>query len=711
MKRRSLTLSFLLLSTSLVQAESSAEKAFKASLDDINKSGVITAEYGSMHYQEDKDLLTVQNLVFKLDWNFPISKAKKEGQEATASEENSLAIKVTFDTPIFTATGVKQEDNGTAYDSIAYEGQTFRIELDAPDSDADRIVEVKSLGKDTITNSFGPYMGEFKVAPMRPIGSVMDYIRPLIFKMRYEKAEGPGYIITQSLADGTIVETTEAGPYKLSDLANGKIGSYEIAYQKGSTNLKETLSKEISGQENGKVKADILPDLVSYEIGKTTYTGYDIGAFWSLFDPKAPPLNGTTTLLKQVDYGALKVNSPGLLSLTAGPSVQKDLTISTPATEIVPILDRLIANDQEFDDLSQEDQEKLIKNMTDAIRGFSMGLTEAGDMKTTITIPEGPFTGQTANISLGKMRIANVNSNGIEEASLSDLTYAGPPSINFALGRAAIEKLEFPDYAQLEKVIRNSIAGNEPSASDGAKLAPNALTLLLSDLSYTDKENSISAKGIRSEVNRKGLAVPAYLSTKIENLQISKSLIKQPLITVLLDQLGMDSLTVNEDITLDWDKTKETLQLDPMKVELPGIAALSGIIGVNGIKQAYLEYPEQAQAAMATAAILPSSLTLTDLGGMNEVINLAGGMSGMGPDQVRSFAEGQVQAMLSTFTKPDFARMVADQVKAFLADPQSLKIALTPGAPVPVAQVIGAASTAPQSIPDILNIGVTANGK
>ncbi len=53
--------------------------------------------------------------------------------------------------------------------------------------------------------------------------------------------------------------------------------------------------------------------------------------------------------------------------------------------------------------------------------------------------------------------------------------------------------------------------------------------------------------------------------------------------------------------------------------------------------------------------------------------------------------------------------MVAGEVKAFLANPDNITILLKPGAPVPVAQLLGAASQAPHAIPDILKIGVTAN--
>ena len=696
MKHLNLTLSFLLLSTALVQAESDAETALKAMMEDINKSGVMKMEIGSTHYQSDTDTLTAQNVVYRLDWALPNEDGDGEPQ---------MIIKATFNAPMMTAEGLKLADGGISYKAMSYEGNHFTLEMDGPGTENDMMLTGKAIGEDRIEDGFQPFLGEFKIALARPIGSVMDYIRPLILEPRYGKYSTEGYTTKQDSGDGTVKETTEWGPMTMTDVANGKIGSVELAYQKGTMDFMMPKSEAASGDND-----DFIPEGIAFEIGKTIYEGYNLGALWSVLDPNAPKLTEPTSILKSVEMGPVKVTSPNFLSITAGPSTQKDFLVSPVENYIVPYFDDMVARKIEPDKLPKDEQEEVIKAAFELFRGFSMGVSEASEIKGQVIVPAGDMKGQSVDFNLDKIRFANLNANGIEEFSLAGVAYKGPPAVEFSLGRFALENLEFPDYNHLMAVISANLKGVKPSAADSIKMAPNALELVVENLDFKDaRANAVSATQVRTAIDRKGLAVPAYINTKVDNLTVSKSMIQHPLALALLGQLGLDSVTLNEEITLAWNSDNQTLNLDPLTIELADIAKLSGAVGFGGIMRDYLDNPEQAQAAMATGTVLPSTLTLTNLGGVNEIINLAGGMTGMGPEQIRSFAQSQVQGMLGAFTKPDFAAMVASNVKTFLTDPQTLKIVLQPAAAVPVAQIIGAATTAPHTLPDILNIGVSAN--
>ncbi|WP_373235686.1 hypothetical protein [Cohaesibacter celericrescens] len=706
MKRHGLTLSFLLVSTALVQAQSDAEQAFQAMVDDINSSGLVTMQVGSTHYQADADQLTAQNVVYELNWDLPNNRPNADGSEVSSH----LKVNATFKIPTLTAQGLSLENDGISYEALTYIGNNFAIHVDLDGTNNDMSITGKATGNDRVVHGFQPFIGEFKIAPSRPIGSIMDYIRPLILKPKYEKFSSDGYTTTQTGGNGVQTEKNVWGPTTVNGLSEGKLTSLVIGSRKGEVSFEQPMGSAMGGDhKTGKPMQD-FPTKLTYEVGESRYEGYDISALLATIDPAMPPLEGTTNVIKLIDIGPVKASLPGLFEFSAEPSIQKDFTVKQPASFIVPLIDELLAQDKVPQQLPVADQEKLIKAGFDFIRSFAMGLIETGEIKADIMLPKGPYEGLAAKISLDKTRLSNLDSNGIEEISVSGLSYAGPPEVTFSLGRFAIEKLEFPDYLHIEKVIKTSLADREITASDGAKLAPNAFQLSLSDLSYQDSiANAVSAKEIRTELDRKGLAIPAYLNTKIDNLTISKSLIGHPLASVLMSQLGMDKLTLNEEITLKWDEAGNTFILEPMNIQLADIIELDASIGFGGILRSYMEDPESAQAAMATGSVLPSYLTLYDLGGVSELINLAGGMTGMGPDQVRDFAAGQVQSMLSAFTKPEFASEVAEQVKIFLKDPENLEISLDPEAPVPVAQILGVAATAPTSIPDTLAIEIIAN--
>ena len=64
---------------------------------------------------------------------------------------------------------------------------------------------------------------------------------------------------------------------------------------------------------------------------------------------------------------------------------------------------------------------------------------------------------------------------------------------------------------------------------------------------------------------------------------------------------------------------------------------------------------------------------------------------------------------MPTYLGPRNCSKVSAAVSAYLDNPGSLKIVAAPPSPVPVAQIMGAAMSAPQSVIGVLGINVTAN--
>ena len=726
MKRRSLTLSFILLSTSLAHAQSGAEEAFAAAIKDLNDTGLFVVEVGSTHYQEDGDILTAQNVTYKLDWTLPGSLTKLDDSLSPGTKQSSVTdsetqppetapsedahIVMTMTIPTLTATGMRMELDGVSYDRMTYEGHQFLARIDMEGEDNDLSIKARALGKDVMENGFQPFLGEFKVAPSRPIGSVMDYIRPLLLKPVMGKYTSAGYQTTQLAGDGTVVEETEMGPLSMTDLQNGKIASYQIDHQKGEMLLKNMMAAEASTDKEPETALDEIPEKLTYEVGKTTYQGYDIAALWAAFDPNAPKPDDKAMVLREVNSGPISLRAKDTFELTIEPSVMKDFSLKQPETHFVPLLDQMIASKQSPDDMPKEEQQKLVRSFFDLLRGINLGLSENGAIKLTGTIPEGEFKDQSISLTIDGLRLSNFSGKGMDEASFTGLKYAGPPSVNLSLGRVALENLEFADYQDVEAFFLRSIEGQDPSPAETMKIAPEGYDVAIEDLSYEDAmANKVSLKSLKTSMKRKGLAIPALLSSRIDELKVSKSLLSHQLLNVLMTQLNLDDLTISEDIKAEWDEASDSVRIDPLDIKLDQIGRLNGSLAIGGIVRGYLEDPESAQAAAFTGTVLPSALTLSNLGGLDTLIDLAGSTAGMGPEQVREFAPSQLQATLSAFTKPAFAQMVAAEVRSFLSDPKSLKIVLNPGAPVAFGQIMGAMSQDPGSIPDLLNIGVSAN--
>ncbi|SNY93802.1 hypothetical protein SAMN04515647_4123 [Cohaesibacter sp. ES.047] len=733
MKRHSWTISFLLISTSLAHAQSGAEEAFSELIRDLNQSGLFTAEVGSMHYQEDGDVLTAQNVTYKFDWSLPgdlmslnddllklDDQNKADGSKSSAASDGSKEsdekedteghISMTMTVPTITATGMRLELDGVSYDTMSYEGHQFLVTIDMPGTDNDATIKGTGLGKDEMVNGYQPFLGKFEIASDRPIGSVLDYMRPLLLKPHLDEYTSAGYTTTQLTGKGVVTEEAELGPLTMKNMRDGKIESYELAYQKGEMPLRAMMAGQTESDETPDQSLKGIPEKLTYEVGKTTYKDYNIAAMLAAIDPNLSAQDDNAMVLSEVNTGPITMTATDLFEFSIAPSVMKDFALKQPQTYIVPLIDELIAKGQSPENLPAEQKRALFRAGFDLLRGFSLGLSENGEIKAKGTMPEGKYKGQTIEASIGKLHVSDISAEGVGEVSLSGVTYGGPPSIQLSLGRLALENLEFANYDEIENFFMRRLEGQDPTSAEMAKIAPEGFDIAISDLSYQDaKDNKVSLASLKTGMKRQGLAIPALFTSKIDELTISKSLLRHPLASVLMTQLNLDSLTFNQDIKIAWDENSETVNVDPLSIELMQIAKLSGNLGFGGIIRNYLDNPEMAQAAMMTGTIQPSNLTLADLGGLDNLIDLAGVTTGMGPDQVREFASSQAQATLSAFTKPDFAKAVGGEIRAFLSDPKSLKIMLNPGAPVPVMQVLAAMSQDPGTIPDLLNIGVAAN--
>lgn len=103
------------------------------------------------------------------------------------------------------------------------------------------------------------------------------------------------------------------------------------------------------------------------------------------------------------------------------------------------------------------------------------------------------------------------------------------------------------------------------------------------------------------------------------------------------------------------------------------------------------------------------SIELVDDSGTNKLLDFAAKKQGTNREGVIAMAKGTLPVVLAQLQNPEFAAKVSAAVSAFLDNPGSLKIVAAPPAPVPVAQIMGSAMSAPQSIVGVLGINVTAN--
>ncbi|MBB5751104.1 hypothetical protein [Prosthecomicrobium pneumaticum] len=177
-----------------------------------------------------------------------------------------------------------------------------------------------------------------------------------------------------------------------------------------------------------------------------------------------------------------------------------------------------------------------------------------------------------------------------------------------------------------------------------------------------------------------------------------------------LAELGYtDGLTLNVDLAGSYDDASQSLTLSSFSFEGAemGKVAFSGSFG--GLPRANLQDPKKADELAATVTIKDFTLRFDNAGLVERVLDMQGKAMGVTGAQFAEQIAGGLPLMLNFIGNPAFQEKVATAASTFLKAPKSLTITASPAAPVPVLQVVGAAQAAPQTIPDILSVGIDAN--
>lgn len=211
---------------------------------------------------------------------------------------------------------------------------------------------------------------------------------------------------------------------------------------------------------------------------------------------------------------------------------------------------------------------------------------------------------------------------------------------------------------------------------------------------------------------------------KVKDFTIDFTQVDDPKAKATMGELGYETLTGRVNATGQWNAGNGDASMS-QSIVLDDAMALNIDIAVGGytpeliaaIQEMNKQMQEQSDQAQGLAMmglmqqlqIGTVSIELVDDSATGKILDFVGKQQGTTREGVVAMAKGTLPFALAQLQNPDFSASVTAAVGAFLDSPGSLKIAAMPAAPVPVAQIMGAAMAAPQSIIGVLNLKVTAN--
>ncbi|TAX69320.1 hypothetical protein ELI03_24955 (plasmid) [Rhizobium leguminosarum] len=112
---------------------------------------------------------------------------------------------------------------------------------------------------------------------------------------------------------------------------------------------------------------------------------------------------------------------------------------------------------------------------------------------------------------------------------------------------------------------------------------------------------------------------------------------------------------------------------------------------------------------MQQLTINSASIRFDDASITKKALDYAGSQQGVTGDQLAQSLKSLVPMMMAQLNMPELQNQVTTAVNTYLDGPKSLTISAAPEKPVPVPMIIGAVMGAPNTIPSVLGVKVTAN--
>ncbi len=239
-----------------------------------------------------------------------------------------------------------------------------------------------------------------------------------------------------------------------------------------------------------------------------------------------------------------------------------------------------------------------------------------------------------------------------------------------------------------------------------------------------------SMSGMEANITRMDGDAGIEFDATASDLKADLTTVEDPKAKETLDKLGIQSLDGKVSMSGSWELASGKMTLDEYAFDFKDIGRLNITLAFSGYTLDFLKNmqdalktaeaasdKEEANAAMGMAMMGliqqltfdNASISFDDASLTKKLLDYAGGEQGVTGDQMAQSLKGLVPIMIAQLNMPDLQNQISAAVNTYLDDPKNLKISAEPKEPVPFPMIMGAALGAPQTIPQVLGVTVTAN--
>lgn len=306
-------------------------------------------------------------------------------------------------------------------------------------------------------------------------------------------------------------------------------------------------------------------------------------------------------------------------------------------------------------------------------------------------------------------------------------------------GGYTVETVSFEDINVTE--AETTVTAKDLSISGVSipgKVVPGTLESLLMYESASAGPVSVAAKGkevfsmsgMEANVTRMDDDAGLEFDATMSDLKADLTSVEDPKTKEALDKIGLHALEGKVSMSGSWELASGKLAVDEYAFDFKDVGRLNLSLAFSGYTLDFLKNmqealktaeanpnKEEANAAMGMAMMGlvqqltfdNASISFEDASITKKLLDYAGSEQGVTGDQMAQSLKGLVPIMIAQLNMPDLQNQISAAVNTYLDDPKSLTISAEPKEPVPFPMIMGAAMGAPQTIPQVLGVTVTAN--
>ena len=216
----------------------------------------------------------------------------------------------------------------------------------------------------------------------------------------------------------------------------------------------------------------------------------------------------------------------------------------------------------------------------------------------------------------------------------------------------------------------------------------------------------------------------------VDMIKADLSKTNDPSSQAAIDKLGLQQIEGHIETKGSWDLAPGLIKVDDIGFDFKDIGRLDLAFGISGWT---LDFDKSLQEALAASRANPDKqaaqqatglamlglmqqLTLTgaeihfkDASITKKALDYAGSTQGVSGEQMANTLKGLAPIMLAQLNIPELQNALTAAINTYLDDPKSFTVTAAPAKPVPFPMIVGAAMGAPNTIPTVIGLKVSAN--